>query len=118
MFVAAGAYAILIYAGANFWLALAMFMVITACLNSFYAPFWALPSLTLGGSAAAASIGLINTIASFGGYFGPKVVGMLNTRTGSGKAGLFYMLGCFLVTGLLLMLLPIQKRPTEKTPGD
>jgi ACS family tartrate transporter-like MFS transporter len=118
MFVAAGAYAILIYAGANFWLALAMFMVITACLNSFYAPFWALPSLTLGGSAAAASIGLINTIASFGGYFGPKVVGMLNTRTGSGRAGLFYMLGCFLVTGLLLMLLPIQKRPTEKTPGD
>src|SRR3954471_6496652 len=114
MFIAAGAYAILIYAGANFWLALAMFMVITACLNSFYAPFWALPSLTVGGSAAAASIGLINTIASFGGYFGPKVVGMLNTRTGSGRAGLYYMLLCFLATGLLLMLLPIR-RENEKT---
>jgi ACS family tartrate transporter-like MFS transporter len=104
MFVAAAAYGILIYAAGNLWLALAMFIVITACLNSFYAPFWALPSLTLGGSAAAASIGLINTIASFGGYFGPKVVGMLNTRTGSERAGLYYMLGCFLITGLLLML--------------
>jgi MFS transporter, ACS family, tartrate transporter len=118
MFVAAGAYAILIYAGANFWLALAMFMVITACLNSFYAPFWALPSLTLGGSAAAASIGLINTIASFGGYFGPKVVGMLNTRTGSGRAGLYYMLLCFLATGLSLMLLPIHKAGEKSAPGD
>ena len=105
MFIASAAYAILIYSGGNLWMALAMFIVITACLNSFYAPFWALPSLTLGGSAAAASIGLINTIASLGGYFGPKVVGMLNTRTGSGEAGLYYMLGCFLVTGLLLMLL-------------
>jgi len=110
MFVAAGAYAILIYTGGNLWIALAMFIVITACLNSFYAPFWALPSLTLGGSAAAACIGLINTIASFGGYFGPKVVGMLNTRTGSGKAGLYYMLGCFLMTGLLLMFL----RPADR----
>jgi MFS transporter, ACS family, tartrate transporter len=116
--VAAGAYAILIYAGANFWLALAMFMVITACLNSFYAPFWALPSLTLGGSAAAASIGLINTIASFGGYFGPKVVGMLNTRTGSGRAGLYYMLLCFLMTGLLLMLLPIRREKEKTATGD
>ena len=110
MFVAAGAYAILIYAGGSVWLSLAMFIMITACLNSFYAPFWALPSLTLGGSAAAASIGLINTVASFGGYFGPKVVGMLNTRTGSGKAGLYYMLGCFLMTGLLLMFL----RPADR----
>ncbi len=105
MFLAATAYAILIYTGGNLWMALAMFIVITACLNSFYAPFWALPSLTLGGSAAAASIGLINTIASFGGYFGPKVVGMLNTRTRSGKAGLYYMLACFLMTGLLMMFL-------------
>jgi ACS family tartrate transporter-like MFS transporter len=108
MFVATAAYAILIYRGGNLWLALGMFIVITACLNSFYAPFWALPSLTLGGSAAAASIGLINTIASFGGYFGPKVVGMLNTRTGSGKAGLYYMLACFLVTALLLTFVKID----------
>jgi ACS family tartrate transporter-like MFS transporter len=103
MFLAAGAYAILIYGGTNLWLALGMFTIITACLNSFYAPFWALPSLTLGGSAAAASIGFINTNASFGGYFGPKVVCMLNTRTGNGTAGLYYMLLCFLMTGLLLM---------------
>src|SRR5436305_3598560 len=118
MFVAAGAYAVLIYAGANFWLALAMFTIITACLNSFYAPFWALPSLTVGGSAAAASIGLINTIASFGGYFGPKVVGMLNTRTGSGRPGLYYMLLCFLSTGLLLMLLPIRRENEKIATGD
>jgi nitrate/nitrite transporter NarK len=68
-----------------------------------------LPGLTLGGSAAAACIGLINTIASFGGYFGPRVVGMLNARTGNGKAGLYYMLGCFLVTGLLLMFVRIRR---------
>jgi hypothetical protein len=35
---------------------------------------------------------------------------MLNTRTGSGRAGLFYMLGCFLATGLLLMVVTTNKK--------
>jgi MFS transporter, ACS family, tartrate transporter len=113
MFLAAAAYAMLLFYGANLWLALAMFTIITACLNSFYAPYWALPSATLGGAAAAASIGLINTIASVGGYAGPKVVGMLNTRTGNGMAGLLYMLACFLITGLLMLLVRVR-RPADQ----
>jgi hypothetical protein len=42
---------------------------------------------------------------------------MLNTRTGSGRAGLYYMLLCFLMTGLLLMLLPIHKQLEKTTDG-
>ena len=37
--------------------------------------FWALPSLFLGGAAAAAGIALVNSIANGGGIFAPKVIG-------------------------------------------
>src|SRR5262249_546481 len=83
LFLALGALAVLLRSGmTNLGLTVAMFSVIIACLSSFYAPFWALPTLTLGGAAAAASTGFINTIASIGGYAGPKIMGELNQRTG------------------------------------
>ena len=37
--------------------------------------FWALPSLFLGGAAAAAGIALINSVANIGGIFAPRVIG-------------------------------------------
>jgi ACS family tartrate transporter-like MFS transporter len=37
--------------------------------------FWALPSLFLGGVAAAAGIAFINSVANGGGIFAPKVIG-------------------------------------------
>lgn len=42
-------------------------------------PFWVLPTLSLGRVAAAASIGLINSIGNLGGFVGPWVVGTLLT---------------------------------------
>jgi MFS family permease len=37
--------------------------------------FWALPSLFLGGAAAAAGIALVNSVANIGGIFAPQLVG-------------------------------------------
>src|SRR5262249_55245209 len=47
---------------------------------AFPPPFWVLPTLTLGESAAAASIGLINSVGNLGGFFGPSIVGYLLSR--------------------------------------
>lgn len=60
-------------------------------------PFWALPTRFLTGSAAAAGIGLINTMASLGGFVGPSAVGLVRELTGSFAGGLV-----FLATLLLL----------------
>jgi len=35
--------------------------------------FWPIPSAFLGGTAAAAGIGIVNSIGNLGGYFGPNV---------------------------------------------
>jgi MFS family permease len=47
--------------------------------------FWSLPTLLMGESAAAVSLGLINCIGNLGGFFGPWLTGWL-VGQGSGWA--------------------------------
>jgi sugar phosphate permease len=54
-------------------------------------PFWALPTRFLTGSAAAAGIALINTMASLGGFVGPSMVGLVRRFTGSFAGGLVFL---------------------------
>ena len=64
-------------AGNNLVLAIAAFSLATMALYSFPSPFWALPTIFLSGTAAAASIALINSIGNLGGFVGPYVIGFL-----------------------------------------
>jgi MFS transporter, ACS family, tartrate transporter len=68
--------------------------------------FWALPSAFLTSSAAAAAIGFINCTASIGGFVGPKIIGNLSERTGSFTAGFIFMIVCFTIASLLVLLCP------------
>jgi MFS transporter, ACS family, tartrate transporter len=52
-------------------------------------PFWAMPSMFLTGTAAAASIAWINSIGNLGGFFGPWYVGEIKDLTGSYAGGLY-----------------------------
>ncbi len=54
-------------------------------------PFWSLPTRFLTGSAAAAGIALINTMASLGGFVGPSMVGIVREYTGSFAGGLVFL---------------------------
>ena len=68
-------------------------------------PFWALPTRFLTGSAAAAGIALINTMASFGGLVGPSAVGIMRDLTGSFAGGLVFLaVLLILAAGATLML--------------
>jgi len=49
---------------------------------AFYPTFWAIPTLVLCESAAAATFGLINSVGQLGGLAGNYGIGLLNTRTG------------------------------------
>ena len=68
--------------------------------------FWALPSAFLTSSAAAAAVGFINCTASIGGFVGPKIIGNLSERTGSFTAGFIFMIVCFTIASLLVLLCP------------
>ena len=60
-------------------------------------PFWALPTRFLTGSAAAAGIALINTMASIGGFVGPYAVGFIRDRTGGFAGGLVFLASLLLL---------------------
>ncbi len=68
--------------------------------------FWALPSAFLSSSAAAAAIGFINCTASIGGFVGPKIVGELSQRSGSFNSGFVFMISCWVIASLLVLLCP------------
>jgi sugar phosphate permease len=73
--------------------------------------FWALPSAFLSSSAAAAAVGFINCTASIGGFFGPKLIGNLSQRTGSFDAGFIFMIACWTIASLLVLLCPRERAP-------
>jgi D-galactonate transporter len=75
----------------NAALAVAMFCVAAAGLNGYLASFWAIPTRFLAGTAAAASVGLVNSVGNLGGFAGPFVVGYLNRVTGSFVGGTLYL---------------------------
>ena len=71
-------------------------------LYSFLGPFWALVGQLLPPETAGSGFGLINAIGNLGGFFGPLVIGALDTATGSFFTGfLFLGLSALLVAVLI-----------------
>lgn len=89
--------------GSNPTVSIALFTLVGACYFGFQPPFWAVPSAFLGESAAAASIGLINSVGNLGGFFGPLLMGYLVTRTHSFNAGLLWLVGSFCLAGFCML---------------
>ncbi len=118
LFLCGGAFLASLAAGSKVWLAVVLFTMVGACLHAYLPCFWALPTITLSESAAAVSIGLINSIGNLGGFVGPYVVGYLRTRTQSFHPGLIYLLsGLFLSATLVLMLRIHRRPPTPRATG-
>jgi MFS transporter, ACS family, tartrate transporter len=84
-------------------------IVVGACTMAFMPPFWALPTELLTASAAAASIGLINSVGNLGGFAGPFFVGYLRTRTGSFAPGLIFLLVSLLLSGIVVLALRVRR---------
>ncbi len=82
------------------------FMLIGFGTTAYLPSFWALPSSLLSASAAAAAVGFINCTASIGGFVGPKIIGELSQRTGSFNAGFVFMIACWVIASVLVLLCP------------
>ena len=94
-----------ILSGSRFWFQFQFFALYAACVHAYQPCFWALPTITLGESAAAASIGMINALGNLGGFVGPLVMGYWVTKTGSFTAGLAWLLVNLVGAGILILLL-------------
>src|ERR1700737_5130598 len=89
---------------------IAVFTLVGFGTVTFLPAFVALPSAFLTSSAAAAAVGFINCTASIGGFFGPKIIGDLSQRTGSFRGGFIFMVACWIIASLLVLLCP-RERP-------
>ena len=71
--------------------------------------FWVLPTITLGESAAAASVGFINSIGNLGGFFGPTIVGALLTANHSYSFAVVFLCVAFWATAALILSLKLPQ---------
>ena len=69
------------------------------------AVFWTLPTALLRGTAAAAGLALINSVANLGGFFGPYITGFLRTLTGDYVLGLLVMAGMLGLAAISVLLI-------------
>ncbi|MHC2088680.1 MFS transporter [Methylobacterium sp. CM6244] len=65
--------------------------------------FWQIPGRFLAGSAAAAGIALINSVANLAGFGAPALMGYLREHTGSASAGLWLVAAFELATIVLIL---------------
>jgi ACS family tartrate transporter-like MFS transporter len=79
-----------------------VFMLAQSSYMSAFPNFWSLPTKHLTGAAAAASVGLISSFGSFGGFVGPYTVGYLSTHAGGYQAAFIFLGGCGVAAGLLV----------------
>ncbi|MBI1956733.1 MAG: MFS transporter [Acidobacteria bacterium] len=109
LFAGGAALALSVVMSSQLVAAIALLTVATACVWTYLPSFWALPTAILSEAAAAASIGLINSIGNLGGFVGPYAVGKLQTATGSTGAGMTSLVISLILSGfLVLSLRPLQ----------
>jgi len=90
--------------------------------------FWPIPSAFLAGTAAAAGIGIVNSIGNLGGYVGPNVPVWVKSFSTDPSAALYVIAGVLFLGGLLILVfipksvnikvgVPLKDIKAEAKPG-
>jgi MFS transporter, ACS family, tartrate transporter len=107
--IAAGVmYGLLMPAQRHMPLGLSFLLLGSGLLYAYYPVFWAMPTMILSESAAAATFGLITSVSQLGGFAGPYVIGYLNDRTHSLTAGFGFIAVAYVAAGGLVLSLRIH----------
>lgn len=103
--VNAAALALLLVSQNSYPMTVLSYALIGFTLQSYLPAFWTLPTLLLGGSAAAVAVGTINSVGNVGGFAGPYVFGWLRTSSGNFDLSLWVLVGITVLAGLLALAL-------------
>lgn len=90
-----------------------LFAVAATGLKAYLPAFWTLPSLFLTEAAAAGSIGLINSVGNLGGFVGPKVLGWVQTKTGSFTPGILFLCVSMTISATIIVSLGLGHRESK-----
>ena len=103
------ALAVCIWSSDHVWISMVALSVAAAGFYSAHAGFWPIPNMFLGRTAAAASLGLINSFGNFGGFVGPYAIGYLRDKTGGFGASLLFLSVCSVASGLLVLCVRLPR---------
>jgi MFS family permease len=95
------------------WLAM---IAVTICACGVLAAlpgFWSLPTAYLTGAAAAAGIGLVNSLGNLSGFVAPYVTGALSDATGNNRAGLWVVGVCIVSAAVVAWALRRAPKPSR-----
>ena len=95
----------LILAGRSVPSAISFLLLGSGVMYAYYPTFWAIPTMMLGETAAAATFGLVNSIGQLGGLVGNYTVGVLNDRTHSLTASFGFIAFVYVGAGTLILRL-------------
>jgi ACS family tartrate transporter-like MFS transporter len=109
LLMAGFSFAMITLPGQSFLVTMIWLSITGMSLWAWSPPFWVLPTITMGESAAAASIGFINTIGNVGGFIGPSIVGYMLSAGRSPSTAVLFLSLCFLASGALILTLRVPK---------
>ena len=115
--IAAGLmYGLLIPSRHDVPLAIVILLLGSGLFYPFYPTFWAMPTMMLSESAAAATFGLINSVGQLAGFAGNYSIGFLNDRTHSLTASFGFIALVYIAAGGLILGLRIRN-PMQASQG-
>lgn len=103
--VGAAGMALAARAGSSAFLAIAGLSLTAFGVSAAKPPLWCLPTTFFAGTAAAASIGLINSLGTLGGFAGPYMIGSTNGTSGNFTRGLYLVGGTLIVSAVTIILM-------------
>jgi nitrate/nitrite transporter NarK len=98
------------------WLAVVAVTVCACGVLAALPNFWALPTAHLTGAAAAAGIGLINSLGNLSGFVAPYVTGALSDATGNNRLGLWVVGLCMVSAAAVAWALGRVRRDGRAAP--
>ena len=104
------------FASTSFTAAFVCLVVAGACMYAPYGPYFAIIPERVPRNATAEVMALINSCGALGGFFGSYLVGLLQSITGSDRAG-YLLMSCSLILSALLML-GLRNVPQGMTPAS
>ena len=101
----------------NPWLTVLGFTIALVGFKAYLPAFWTIPGMFLTESAAAASIGLINSVANLGGWVGPTLVGVLKQNTNSYDTALWILAGFMVAAATIIANIGVVRRVPAAKPA-
>lgn len=111
VFVCGAGLACAVLFGSNPIVSIVLLILAGGAFYGFQPVFWTVPTIFLGESAAAASIGLINSVGNLGGFVGPMIMGFLASRLHSFSAALLYLVASLFLSGIMILIVGASSRP-------